>query len=78
MRTKVRAAGARTARDRKRQALSGTKRVEVTVLAGDVEVIRRLATELRTGGEPAERLRARLTSTTGFQTAQNGDELIDF
>jgi hypothetical protein len=73
-----RAAGARTARYRKRQALLGTKRVEVTVPAADVELIRRLATELRTGGEPAERLRASFRSAVGFQPAQTGDELIDF
>lgn len=78
MRTPVRASGARTARYRKRQALLGTKRVEVTVPAGDVELMRRLATELRTGGERAERLRASVTSAIGFQPAQTGDELIAF
>jgi hypothetical protein len=73
-----RAARSRTARHRKRQALLGTKRVEVTVPAVDVELIRRLATELRTGGEPAERLRASIRFAVGSQPAQTGDELIDF
>jgi hypothetical protein len=43
-----------------------------------VELIRRLATELRTGGEQVERLRASVRSAFGFQPAQTGDELVDF
>jgi hypothetical protein len=73
-----RAAGSRTARYRKRQAFLGTKRVEVTVPTVDIELIRRLATELRTGGEHAERLRASVRSAFGRQPAQTGDELVDF
>ena len=73
-----RTAGSRTARYRKRQAIRGTKRVEVTVPAADVELIRRLARELRTGGEQAERLRASVRSAFGYQPAQTGDELVEF
>jgi hypothetical protein len=58
--------------------MRGTKRVEVTVPANDVELIRRLANELRAGGEQAERLRASVSSPSGFQPARTGDELVAF
>lgn len=73
-----RAAGSRTARYRERQASLGTKRVEVTVPAADVELIRWLASELRTGGEQAERLGAAVRSAFGLRPAQTGDELVEF
>jgi hypothetical protein len=76
--TSKQAVGSRVARHRRRQALSGARRVEATVPAQDVELIRRLATALRTGGERAERLRAAINAQWGYQPAQSGDELLAF
>jgi hypothetical protein len=72
------AIGSRTARYRRRQALRGAMRIEVTIPARDVELIRRLATNLRDGGERAERLRTAINAEFGFQPAQTGDELLAF
>lgn len=70
--------GSRTSRYRRRQALRGTKRVEVSVPAQDIELIRELATELRAAGEEADRLRERVRAALGFRPARTGDELIEF
>lgn len=72
------AAGSRTARYRDRQARSGLRRVEIAVPAEDVALIRRLASELRAGGETAERLRAAAGGRSAFEPAQTGDELLAF
>ena len=72
------AAGSRTARYRDRQARSGLRRVEIAVPAEDVALIRRLAGELRAGGETAERLRGTACGPSAFKPAQTGDELLAF
>ena len=66
------------ARYRERQLRSGMRRVEVTVPAKDVALIRRLAGELRSGGEAADRLRAEKGAATAFTPARTGEELIAF
>ncbi len=68
----------RTSRYRRRQASRGTKRVEVNVPAADVDLIRRVAKELRAGGDEADRLRDHVRSALGFHPAQTGDDLIEF
>ena len=79
MATRIRdAGGSRTARYRERQGSRGTRRVEVTVPAQDVELIRRLASELRAGGEQAQRARARVGCGSDLRPAQTGEELLAF
>lgn len=70
--------GSRTVRHRRRQALRGTRRVEVTVPDEDVELVRHLAAALRAGGDEAEGLRAQLRTMSGFRPARSGDELVAF
>lgn len=72
------ASSSRTVRYRRRQALRGTRRVEVTVPDEDVELVRRIAATLRAGGDEAERLRAQLRTMSGFRPARSGDELVAF
>jgi hypothetical protein len=71
-------ASSRMTRYRDRQTRTGLRRVEVAVPAEDATLIRRLASELRAGGEAAERLRAAVGHLDGFRPAQTGDELLAF
>ena len=54
------------------------RRVEVTVPAEDVVLIRRLASELRARGETADHLRASIGEAVGFRPARTGEELLAF
>lgn len=72
------AADSRMARYRDRQARGGLRRVEVAVPLEDVALIRRLAGELRAGGEAAEQLRAAVGDQGAFRPAQTGAELLAF
>jgi hypothetical protein len=72
------AANSRMTRYRDRQARTGLRRVEVAVPAEDAALIRRLAGELRAGGEAAERLRAVVGGPDGFKPARTGEELLAF
>jgi uncharacterized protein with GYD domain len=53
-------AAARVARHRRKLRASGAKRIEVTVPAGDADLVKELAALLRAGGETARQLRERV------------------
>jgi hypothetical protein len=61
---------------RRRQAAAGMKRVEVVVPAEDVEVIRDLATVLRTGSKEADRVRARLRRMAPAAKRGTGADIV--
>ena len=69
---------ARVARHRTRTLATGSRRVEVTVAAGDAGLIRAVARALRAGGEDAERVRDALTSMTSLAPVKTGAELVAF
>lgn len=73
----TRAAG-RVTRHRRKLARSGVKRIEVTIPAQDTTLVRDLAAALRSGGEEARKIRARLRSVAGRKQAKTGKELVAF
>src|SRR5690349_20762894 len=68
----------RVRQHRGRLAGSGLRRMEVAVPAADAALLRRLAALLRTGGQPAERLREQLAPAVGTSLARSGEELVAF
>jgi hypothetical protein len=75
---RTRSAAPRVARYRARLAVSGARRIEVTVPAQDAEAIRRLAAVLRAGGEEAANARDRLDDLLPPRMAQSGRDLVAF
>ncbi len=68
----------RVARHRRKLAMAGAKRVEVTVPVKDTALVRGLAATLRAGGERARRVRESLRSLVVARKAVSGRELVAF
>ena len=68
----------RVARHRKKAAVGGAKRVEVTVPSGDAPLVKAMAGALRSGGGDAERIRESLRLLVTVPKAKTGKELIAF
>ena len=68
----------RVVRHRAKVAAQGVRRVEVTVPAQDVGIVRAVAGALRTGGDEARRVRDALASLTVVEPARTGVELLAF
>lgn len=72
------AARERVARHRTKAAAVGSQRVEVTVPSGDVSLVKAIAGTLRSGGSPAEGVRAACLPLVSAKKAQTGAELVAF
>ena len=68
----------RVARHRAKTAAQGSRRVEVTVAARDVGLIKAVGGALRTGGKDAKRVREALASMTLIEPVRTGAELVAF
>jgi len=68
----------RVVRHRTKVAAQGARRVEVTVPAQDVGIVKAIAGVLRTGGDEARRVRDALASLTVVEPARTGAELLAF
>ena len=68
----------RLARHRAKLAAQGTRRVEVTVPAQDVGIVKAVAGALRTGGDEARWVRDALACLTLREPARTGAELLAF
>ena len=68
----------RLARHRAKLAAQGTRRVEVTVPAQDVGIVKAVAGALRTGGDEARWVRDVLACLTLREPARTGAELLAF
>ena len=68
----------RLARHRAKLAAQGTRRVEVTVPAQDVGIVKAIAGALRTGGDEARWVRDALACLTLREPARTGAELLAF
>ena len=68
----------RLVRHRAKVAAQGTRRVEVTVPAQDVGIVKAVAGALRTGGDEARRVRDALAALTVVEPARTGAELLAF
>ena len=68
----------RVARFRRKAVAGGTQRVEVSVPADDVMLVKAMAGALREGGAPAERLRAVIGPMVSRPQARTGAELLRF
>ena len=71
-------ANQRLVRYRARLAAQGARRVEVTVPAQDVGIVKAVAGALRTGGDEAQRVRDALASLAAVEPARTGAELLAF
>lgn len=71
-------ARSRVARHRRNLAAAGTRRVEVTVPAEDVVLVREMAAALRAGGEAAQRVRDSVEPLVRRKRATTGRELLEF
>ncbi len=68
----------RVVRHRAKVAAQGARRVEVTVPAQDVGIVKAVAGVLRTGGDEARRVRDVLASLTAVEPARTGTDLLAF
>lgn len=68
----------RVARHRSKVAMSGSKRVEVTVPNRDAGLVKAIAGALRSGGEDAKRIRDSLKPIVSSSKAKTGPELVAF
>lgn len=68
----------RVARHRRKVAISGSRRVEVTVSSDDAPLVRAVAEALRAGGEEARRVRESLGPLLSVRRARTGRELVAF
>ncbi len=68
----------RLARHRAKLAAQGTRRVEVSVPAQDVGIVKAVAGALRTGGDEARWVRDVLARLTLREPARTGAELLAF
>ena len=65
-------------RNRIRVAAEGLRRVQVTVPANDIGLVKAVASALRSGGDDARRVREALASMTAVEPARTGAELLSF
>lgn len=65
-------------RHRIRAAAEGLRRVQVTVPANDIGLVKAVAIALRSGGDDARRVREALASMTAVEPARTGAELLSF
>ena len=68
----------RVVRHRAKVAAQGARRVEVTVPAQDVGIVKAVAGVLRAGGDEARQVRDALASLTAVEPARTGTELLAF
>lgn len=68
----------RIARHRRNLAVGDSKRVEVTVPAGDAILLKTIACALRAGGNEAKRIRDTLEPMLTVPKATTGRELVAF
>ena len=68
----------RLTRYRRKLAMAGAKRVEVTVPAEDAALVRALAARLRNGGSRARKIRQSLRPLLGALRAPSGRDLVAF
>lgn len=68
----------RVVRHRAKVAAQGARRVEVTVPAQDVGIVKAVAGALRAGGDEARQVRDALASLTAVEPARTGAELLAF
>lgn len=68
----------RVARHRRKLAMAGAKRVEVTVPVEDTGLVREFAAALRAGGERARSVRQSLRSLITARKAATGRDLVAF
>ena len=68
----------RVSRHRKKLAISGTQRVEVTVPSRDAPLVKAIAGALRSDGEEAELIRRSLQPMLTAPRANTGTELVAF
>ena len=69
---------ARVSRHRKRTAVSGARRVEVTVPERDAPLVKAIAGALRSDGEEAVLIRRSLQPVLATPRARTGSELVSF
>jgi len=69
---------ARVSRHRKRIAASGDRRVEVTVPARDVPLVKAIAGALRSNGEETKFIRRSLQPVLATPRVRTGSELVAF
>ena len=74
----VRGETSHAARRRRKVAISGSRRVEVTVSPDDAPLVRAVAGALRAGGEEARRVRESLGPLLSVAKARTGRELVAF
>lgn len=68
----------RVIKHRTRVQARGSKRVEVTVPAGDAVLVKEIAGTLRAGGKAARRIRETLHPLLSTCQAKTGAELVEF
>lgn len=68
----------RVARHRTKSAAGGSRRVEVTVPAVDVPLVKAVAGALRAGGGEAQRVKEALRPVVSARRAETGAELVAF
>ena len=68
----------RVVRHRAKVAAQGARRVEVTVPAQDIGIVKAVAGVLRAGGDEARQVRDALASLTAVKPARTGAELLAF
>lgn len=68
----------RVVRHRKKVAVSGDRRVEITVPSGDAPLVRAIAVALRSGGDDAERICRSLRPLVSAPKVRVGKELVAF
>lgn len=68
----------RVVRHRAKRAAQGARRVEVTVPAQDVGIVKAIAGVLRMGGDEARRVRDTLASLTAVEPVRTGADLLAF
>jgi hypothetical protein len=68
----------RVVRHRRRAKTTGAKRLEITLPAEDVPLVRALAAALRAGGARAEEARQSLASLLAGGQAATGEDLVAF
>ena len=71
-------AAVRAARHRRKLRAGGAKRIEVTVPAGDADLVKGLAALLRAGGETARPVHERVQPLFQPKAAASGKELVAF
>ena len=68
----------RVARHRRAVAASGVRRLEVSIPADDIAMVRKVAAALRGGGSPAERARTALRAAIVASGSGTGADILAF